>query len=124
MQCTLDAANTAGVRTQLCIPSDGAALTHYLAGVNFEDAGVPRFATASYLAALQTGSDFIPLEDLRGRLAKLHSEHAADYEEGLKVAASGGLPASPIEKEWRGEGKATTPPGFPGSRFPGGPPGR
>ncbi|HTE18865.1 MAG TPA: hypothetical protein VK689_10865, partial [Armatimonadota bacterium] len=82
-------------------PSDGAALTHYLGGVNFEESGVTRFAVAAYLATLQTGSDLIPIEELRSRLARLRSEQPAEYEEGLKTAASGGLPISAVEKELR-----------------------
>ena len=117
MQRALEAATTAGVRELLCLPADGAALTHYLAGMNFEEAGVARFAVASYLAALQTGSDFIPLDDIRTRLAKLRTEHAADYDDGLKVAVAGGLPMSAVEKDWRGEGKTPDrPPGSPASR--------
>jgi hypothetical protein len=122
MQRVLDAATTAGARDQLCLPSDGAALTHYLGGINLEDAGVARFAVASYVAALKTGSDFVPLEELRTRLAKLRTEAPADYEEGLKTAAAGGLPTSAVEKDWRGEGKISERPGFPGSGFPGGRP--
>ena len=125
MQRILDAANIIGVRGQLCLASDGASLTHFLAGVNFEDAAVARFAVASYLSALKTGSDFVPIEEVRTRLEKLRSGHAEDYEEGLKVAASGGLPTTPVEQDWREENKkASTPAVSPAIRGPGGQPGR
>ena len=122
MKRVMDAASIAGVRDQLCLASDGAALTHYLAGINFEESGIARFAVASYIAALKTASEFIPLEELRTRLAKLRSANAADYEEGIKVAGSGGLPMSSVEKEWSNENRRASPGGgFPSRNFPGGP---
>ena len=119
MKRVVDAATIAGVRDQLCLASDGAALTHYLAGINFEESGIARFAVASYIAALKTASEFIPLEELRTRLAKLRSANAADYEEGIKIAVSGGLPASSVEKEWSGDSRRASPRGaFPFRDYP------
>lgn len=115
MNRVLEAASTFGLRSQLCLPSDGAALSHYLAGLNFEAAEIGRFAVASYLAALKAGSDFIPIEELRERLKNLRSKNATDYEEGIKVAVSGGLPVSAVEKEWSGENRRF--PTRPGSPF-------
>lgn len=119
MKHVLEAASALGLRSQLCLPSDGAALSHYLAGLNFEAAEIGRFAVASYIAALKAGSDFVPIEELRERLKNLRSKNAADYEEGMNVAVSGGLPVSAVEKEWSGENRRfPTRPGSPFSDVP------
>jgi hypothetical protein len=123
VQRVVDSAATAGERDQLCLPSDGTALTNYLGGVNLENAGIAPLAVASYIAALKTGSDFVPIEELRTRLAKLRTESPADYEEGLKMAASGGPDSRILDRAWRGSGTAREQsPGPPESTLPGGRP--
>lgn len=79
----LETAHALGSRDQICVPADAEALTQYLAGLNYAEAGVIPLAVSSFLSALKTGSVILPLDDIKIRLAKFRAEHAADYAEGF-----------------------------------------
>jgi hypothetical protein len=86
VQRVLETAASLNVRDYVCLPSDASALTQYIAGVNYEEAGVARLAVASFLSALKFGSTNLPIADVKARLARIRSEEAAEYAEGLELA--------------------------------------
>ena len=72
--------------TSVISTSDSAALRHFLSGVNMEKA--PQFsgAVASYLLALKSGSQAVPVEHIGTLLEKLKKDHLEEYKEGTQFA--------------------------------------
>ena len=64
---------------------DSAALTNFLAALNYEKAREFALAVNSFQSALKTGSELIPAGDIGERLAAIKRDHAADYEAGLQI---------------------------------------
>ncbi len=96
--------------TRLCSASDSAALQLFLAARNFGATNLPKFAVASYVGALNTGSELLPIDEIRASLEKLRAEAQEQYAAGIVLAEQGGLPAAPQPSQ-----DQRSRPGFPSS---------
>ena len=68
--------------------SDTAAVRSFMAGQNMEDAAVWQEAASSYIAALKTGSTFIPTDTIKQRLDLLRREHPQEYARAVELSSS------------------------------------
>lgn len=84
----IDTTQTMGL-TSVLGTNDASALRQILAGVNQERARQFSFAVTSYLAALKTGSQAIPVEKIGDMLEKIKKDHPQDYEAGVQAAKAG-----------------------------------
>jgi hypothetical protein len=62
---------------------DKSAVRLFLAAQNLEAAGVWSEAVACYIAAMKTGSDYIPIETMKQQLEIIRRDHAAEYARGI-----------------------------------------
>jgi hypothetical protein len=74
-------------------PSDTVAVRTFMAGQNMEDAAVWQEAASSYIAALKTGSTFIPVDAIKQRLELLRKQHPQEY--ARAVEQSSNIPKTP-----------------------------
>jgi len=66
-------------------PEDSNGLSNFLGGLNQEQARVWTGAVTSYLSALKSGSQVIPVEYIGKRLEELRQQHPEDYDAGAKA---------------------------------------
>jgi hypothetical protein len=109
---TVDVAQTFNINTGSII-YDRAAVQAFLAGLNQERAQQYAFAVASFLAALKTGSQILPVEVVGERLEAIRKEHPEDYEQGSRMAVA--IPTIGDPRYPRGDNPLVSP--FP-SRSP------
>ena len=83
----LDAAQTMNLAS-IANSNDTMALRQFLGGVNLERAHQYSGAVSSYLAALKTGSQVIPVDKIGETLAILKKEHPQEYEAGINPPIS------------------------------------
>ena len=86
----LDAAQSMSLTT-VATTSDTSALRQFLGGVNQETAHQFSGAVSSYIAALKTGSQTIPVMKIAEALEAIQKEHPAEYEAGVRLASAGGI---------------------------------
>jgi hypothetical protein len=82
----------------LLAPYEMDAIRQYLAGRHQEEVMIqPRLATLYYQKAAASGSDILPMEEIKERLHRLRSDHRADYDKGtddsLLATAGANFPA-------------------------------
>jgi hypothetical protein len=64
-------------------PNELDGIRQYLAGRHQEEVmNQPRLATLHYQKAAASGSEMLPMEEIRERLQRLRSQHREDYEKG------------------------------------------
>ncbi len=85
-QRVMEVAQSTNVQDPLLKSTDSAALTAFIAGQTQEKARQFAFAAASYLGALKSGSEWVPVEAIGDRLAEIEKEHPAAYQQGVEWA--------------------------------------
>jgi hypothetical protein len=75
------------LRINVANPVDEAAFTRFFAGLNQERAHFYSGAVVSYLAALDTGSQLIPVDMIGAHLAALKKKSSEDFSVGVKAAS-------------------------------------
>lgn len=106
MANVLDAAQSMGL-TSIVSTNNGLALRQFLAGVNQERARQYSGAVSSYLSALRTGSQSIPVEKIGEKLQEIKAQHPQDYESGVQLANA----PAPLPGYYRST--VGYPPGYP-----------
>ncbi len=114
MASVIDAAQTMNL-SSIVSTSDSSALRQFLAGINQERAQQYSGAVCSYLSALKTGSQAIPVEEIGKKLQAIKGQHPQDYGAGMELAN-----ASPQSAAFY-RSMVGNPPGVPVTRPPGSP---
>lgn len=95
MQRIMETAQSTNVQDPLLKSTDTAAVSSFITASTQERARQYAFATASYLGALKTGSEWVPVEEIGDRLKLIEKEHAEDYAEGVEWARTPPAPNYP-----------------------------
>ncbi|MEQ1860627.1 MAG: hypothetical protein ABMA13_11890 [Chthoniobacteraceae bacterium] len=66
--------------------ADSAALSQFLAALNFQKAKQYALAVEAFQAALKTGSEVVPAELIGQHLEKIRAEHSREFDEGVQLA--------------------------------------
>jgi hypothetical protein len=74
--------------------SDSQAVRAFVAGHNLDEVGVWAAAVASYVEAVNYGSAFAPIEEIKQRLVTIRREHPEDYQHGSEQASPPRRPQS------------------------------
>ena len=71
---------------------DGDALHAFLGARNLDRAGVWTASVASYIAALEAGSAFVPVDEIKKRLDAIRREHPGEYARGSRPPGTSETP--------------------------------